>query len=504
MTFVSCVRLSIFCLALTSVIAVGCQTGPSAQTADSSYSLSKIQSRTLSLRKKNRRIACIGNANSIVNCIKVRGGDADDRPVYDDRPRGRPLPPPRYNENGGRRVQGPPPNFDDTRQSDRSMNFRPDRYTRNKVNSSSVAEEKKGWFGSKNKAPVEKEQSQRQKPSPPPPPPNTFSDYNPAETERVPINYMFPTTDVAASERQPIDDITNDFDPIGGPDLPIKSIDDERRESLEEPRRRRRRGNDDGYASPRRDAVTIFMSTRFGAMKVRLGSIIVGAVLGFLRNDYGELSRALGLALIMTLQRTKSVRRQYPTMVHLKAMIRQGPRRPFPPVEEDGSPWRYEPVYEDDPEFKMTYALLAMALVGSFCGGNVPLLPQWIGGIVGAVLFASFTSGSNARGDLGRTMGMRVVGLLQLILKINTELRILGKAATVGGLVFDKVMIMDRKHRIKDRIVAICKWGYDKVSSTASEMQADLSDDRDMDRDKVRERDRKDKDEFRERERDRL
>lgn len=239
---------------------------------------------------------------------------------------------------------------------------------------------------------------------------------------------------------------------------------------------------------------------------LRMSIIFAGMLFfaGFLRNDYGELSRALGLALIMTLQRTKSVRRQYPTMVHLKAMIRQGPRRPFPPVEEDGSPWRYEPVYEDDPEFKMTYALLAMALVGSFCGGNVPLLPQWIGGIIGAVLFASFTSGSNARGDLGRTMGMRVVGLLQLILKINTELRILGKAATVGGLIFDKVMIMDRKHRIKDRIVAICKWGYDKVSSTASEMQADLNDDRDMDRDKVRERDRKDKDEFRERERDRL
>jgi hypothetical protein len=228
-------------------------------------------------------------------------------------------------------------------------------------------------------------------------------------------------------------------------------------------------------------------------------SVIMAGLLffaGFLRNDYGELSRALGLAVLMTLQRTKSVRKEYPTMVHLKAMIRQGPRKPFPPVEEGSSPWRYEPVYEDDPDFKMTYALLAMALVGSFCGGNVPLLPQWMGGIIGAVLFASFTSGSNARGDLGRTMGMRVVGLLQLVLKINTELRILGKAATVSGLIFDKIMIMDRKHRIKDKIVAICRWGYDKVSNTAAEMQADLNDDRedrdreDRGRDRGRSRDR--------------
>jgi len=33
-------------------------------------------------------------------------------------------------------------------------------------------------------------------------------------------------------------------------------------------------------ASPRRDAVTIFMSTRRGAMKVRVGSMIVGAAIG--------------------------------------------------------------------------------------------------------------------------------------------------------------------------------------------------------------------------------
>ena len=105
----------------------------------------------------------------------------------------------------------------------------------------------------------------------------------------------------------------------------------------------------------------------------------------------------------------------------------------------------------------MTYALLAMILVGSFCGGNVPILPAWIGGIVGAVVFASLTTGSNARGDLGRSMGMRIVGLVQLVLAINSELRILGKSATVGGLIFDKFMIMDRKHRIKDKIVAICK-----------------------------------------------
>ena len=181
-----------------------------------------------------------------------------------------------------------------------------------------------------------------------------------------------------------------------------------------------------------------------------------------------------GLAFVLTLSRTSSVRKDYPTLVHIKAMIRQGPRKPFPPVEDGDSPWKYEPIYRDDPEFKMTYALLAMALVGSFCGGNIPIIPAWMGGIAGAMLFASMTTGANARGDLGRTMGMRVVGLLQLVLAINSDLRILGKAATVGGLIFDKFMIFDRKHRIKDRFVSIVMWGYEKVSRVKEEMEDEM------------------------------
>eukprot|EP00571_Detonula_confervacea_P013446 CAMPEP_0172305902 /NCGR_PEP_ID=MMETSP1058-20130122/7099_1 /TAXON_ID=83371 /ORGANISM="Detonula confervacea, Strain CCMP 353" /LENGTH=590 /DNA_ID=CAMNT_0013017643 /DNA_START=103 /DNA_END=1875 /DNA_ORIENTATION=- len=354
-------------------------------------------------------------------------------------------------------------------------------------------------------------------PPPPPPPPidstiaSSGVEINPAETQRTPIHYNFPTAEAAAEERKFSDEYKSDgATGMNAPDIPFLDVEEDEfgdREGSKGRQRRRRIDDDDDErfrASPRRDAVTMFMSSRRGAVKVRLGSMIVGAALGgfigkslmndpfkmsiamasflfvtgFLRNDYGELSRALGLAFVFTLQRTGSVRKDYPTLPHLKAMIRQGPRKPFPPVEDGISPWKYEPIYRDDPEFKMTYALLAMALVGSFCGGNVPILPAWIGGIVGALAFASLTTGGNARGDLGRSMGMRVVGLVQLVLAINSDLRILGKAATVGGLMFDKVMIMDRKHRIKDRIVVICKWGYDKVSNTAEQVKEEMQDER--------------------------
>ena len=85
---------------------------------------------------------------------------------------------------------------------------------------------------------------------------------------------------MAASERSR-DETTNDLDPMGGPDLPIEDADDQYVRSEENRERRRRRSDDDDrYASPRRDAVTMYMSTRLGAAKVRVGSIIVGAAIG--------------------------------------------------------------------------------------------------------------------------------------------------------------------------------------------------------------------------------
>ena len=130
-------------------------------------------------------------------------------------------------------------------------------------------------------------------PPPPPPPPPPASDassnidINPAETERTPIHYMFPTAEEAAEERQTKDakiDIDQSTTGDGAPDIPYLDVEEEypTRESTD----RRRRRRDDEYdnerrrVSPRRDAVTIFMSTRRGAIKVRLGSIIVGAALG--------------------------------------------------------------------------------------------------------------------------------------------------------------------------------------------------------------------------------
>lgn len=110
---------------------------------------------------------------------------------------------------------------------------------------------------------------------------------------------MFPTADTAAEERQVSDVPMNEYEinpeqsSVMDDTLNVPFLDVEE-EFADRKKGRRRRIKDDDEddgeddvklqqykrASPRRDAVTIFMSTRRGALKVRTGSIIVGAAIG--------------------------------------------------------------------------------------------------------------------------------------------------------------------------------------------------------------------------------
>ena len=306
---------------------------------------------------------------------------------------------------------------------------------------------------------------------------------------------------------KPIDDIDAEEEPDEipktGTNLPnIPEEEQSRRPSRE-------------FASARTDPIARYSSTKLKRIQLGLASATVGAALGgfvgysmfsssggstfalvgafvfwitsHLRNSYGEMCRSLGLALIYLLRRTKDVRRRYRTGVHLKGMCRLGKRQPFPPLlgadEADESPWRYAPEQEGDPEFEMIKSLLCIAFIGSFCGGSIPLLPTWMGSAGGAALFAFFAIAKNSRGDLIRTMGMRVVALLGEAIDINSELRVARKVGVVGGKLLDKMLILDRKHRIKDKILSGASWAYEKVSSTASQVQEDMQEKRRQDED---------------------
>uniref|UniRef100_A0A7S2A8I8 Uncharacterized protein n=1 Tax=Trieres chinensis TaxID=1514140 RepID=A0A7S2A8I8_TRICV len=293
-------------------------------------------------------------------------------------------------------------------------------------------------------------------------------------------------------------------------------------------RRRRgpRRGDDyDDYdddamsGSARRDEVARLTSTKSGRAKLVLSSAAAGygigtflarstlprgaadtvgpasaalfATLTFLRNDYGELSKSLGAALVLVAGRAGGVRRRYPTKSHLKSMLAMGRRTPFPPLtsepDDEGvvneNPWTYRPrarrdlppdAEGPDPEFSMIKCAIAAAAVGGICGSDLPLIPSWMGAAGGAAALAFLSTLRSARGDLARTAGMRVVAILTELLEVNNELGVAGKAATVGGKIFDRVMILDRKHRIKDRLTAGMAWAFDKAQGAVKQVRSDM------------------------------
>ena len=269
------------------------------------------------------------------------------------------------------------------------------------------------------------------------------------------------------------------------------------------------RGRQD-TATARRDAVQTYISkNRLGRFHIMSSSTLVGYCVGaflgrsitnsaqplahifaalfctltILRNHYGELSKALGLGLIMTAGRLGKVRRQYPTGPHLKAILNMGQREPFPPVYSSReNVWRYKvrEGYEDiDPDFNMMRTVAAMVLIGGFCGGNFPLVPTWLGGTAGAAALALGTTLRGPKGDLYRTMGMRVVSLVGEMMDVVGELGLARKGAHTTGRMFDKMLFLDRKHGIRKKVGAVVSFIAEKVSRTANEVKADMDEDED-------------------------
>ena len=175
--------------------------------------------------------------------------------------------------------------------------------------------------------------------------------------------------------------------------------------------------------------------------------------------------RAVSLSLLLVLQRTNKIRRKYPTWKYVPGTITgkrpNGGRDSFPPRTEN--PWKYQPRRREDPDFSMMYALIAMGFVGSTCGGNIPLVPSWMGALIGGGVFALSCLQPNPRGDLSRTLGMRVVALLTELWEIQAQLKLIPKAAVVSGQIIDRAMILDRKHRVKDRFLSLVTTSYNKV-----------------------------------------
>ena len=123
--------------------------------------------------------------------------------------------------------------------------------------------------------------------------------------------------------------------------------------------------------------------------------------------------------------------------------------------------------------------MVAMAFVGFACGGSLPLLPTWMGAMAGGAALVFLTTLPSSNGDLARTMGMRVVSLFEEVLSINSDLKMMSKVGIVSSKILDKLLVLDRKHRVKDRLIAAFSWAYEQIARTAEQVQTDMRDEGD-------------------------
>ena len=286
-------------------------------------------------------------------------------------------------------------------------------------------------------------------------------------------------------------------EPFDEDGVPFTSLSTDERMRLSQPNDGEEEDSTPAFASPRRDAITLYMDRSIiNRWVVRLASGFVGAVIitfvgtslttkawwtvyawtGFwlfitaswFRNPYGELCRTSGFLLLETIRESRQIRREYPTRPHLRALLGAGPRRPFPPTE---NPWNYRPSSPDDVAFSMLPAVLAMTVVGSFCGGNIPMVPSWLGALVGAGFLGLLATRPNVRGDLARATGMRVVATVQTLWELQKDLGMTPKVWKVASLLLDKLLILDRQHRLKDKLVAFLSAIYDQVMRLVHQLQ---------------------------------
>jgi len=207
-------------------------------------------------------------------------------------------------------------------------------------------------------------------------------------------------------------------------------------------------------------------SISFFPVKITTGSmLLVFLVLSLFplhaTNPYTSLVQALGVLLLMIVKEYQTVRREYPTSPHIKAIFGKGSRRPLQNVSSS----------------KLGY-LSCLALVGGVCGGNLPIIPTWIGGLAGAAIMGIGGTLQDAKGDLFRSMGMRLYALVLGAIEISGDLSLWTKLRVFGKKIFDFMMILDRKHRIKDRLQIVITWFYNRIMGMVKDATQDNDDGR--------------------------
>jgi len=140
---------------------------------------------------------------------------------------------------------------------------------------------------------------------------------------------------------------------------------------------------------------------------------------------------------------------------YLRALFTAAPRRPFPPPDVKDFPYS---------AVKSTALLfLLSATLGYQTFSHLPLLPPFLGAVLYGVFVVGCTNSQSKVGDLARVAGMRVSEFVNTAVMLEKDVFIVRKATTVGGVVVGRVLIFDRRHRIRDGVGGLLDGLFKKV-----------------------------------------
>lgn len=209
---------------------------------------------------------------------------------------------------------------------------------------------------------------------------------------------------------------------------------------------------------------------------VPLVAFISGAIGCFLSGTFGDLSRALGVFLILLLRRASFGAFSIQIAKQLRASMALSARQPFPPGE---NPWRYKPTPgTSEPNFNMTFTLLSVILAGAILGWTVtkpiPLFPSWLGAIGTGGALGYFATLRDGKGDLFRFLGWSLSEGVSEISAAAGEVGLTDK----GGVVFANALAYGSKLDGKYKIIEKCQTAFaivlGAVTSTVAKVRSDM------------------------------
>lgn len=188
----------------------------------------------------------------------------------------------------------------------------------------------------------------------------------------------------------------------------------------------------------------------------------------YTRGDFGQFSKALGVATILFLKKLRPRQFFVVAFRQFLAAVMFSARKPFPPVE---NPWRCKDVLDaSEVAFSMVNCLLAVLFMGMILGFNlgnlIPFFPSWVGGLLCSIVLSYMSTTRSPKGDLLRYVGHSANVLVSDVFTCAEDVYLKEKSSIFLNHTFSFVNHLDKRFGVLGKVQALCNALLDLLKRT--------------------------------------